>query len=180
MQIQENGFQYPAPGSPQEWYELGVVLRRREMFGEAVNAFREAERLAERAIAELESGAGCAMDSLPCGAAAMDTPTASGPLEISDIPGVLDTPTASGPLEISDIPGALDTPTASDTVGTSVAPEAFTFPAVADGQMSDSSGTSVPTVPDLEFLESLRARAVASIELIQSIRGFVNKDLMNP
>ena len=132
------------------------------MFGEAVNAFREAERLAERAIAELESGAGCAMDSLPCGAAAMDTPTASGPLEISDIPGVLDTPTAS------------------DTVGTSVAPEAFTFPAVADGQMSDSSGTSVPTVPDLEFLESLRARAVASIELIQSIRGFVNKDLMNP
>ena len=161
MQIQENGFQYPAPGSPQEWYELGVVLRRREMFGEAVNAFREAERLAERAIAELESGAGCAMDSLPCGAAAMDTPTASGPLEISDIPGVLDTPTAS------------------DTVGTSVAPEAFTFPAVADGQMSDSSGTSVPTVPDLEFLESLRARAVASIELIQSIRGFVNKDLMN-
>ena len=130
MQIQENGFQYPAPGSPQEWYELGVVLRRRE--------------------------------SLPCGAAAMDTPTASGPLEISDIPGVLDTPTAS------------------DTVGTSVAPEAFTFPAVADGQMSDSSGTSVPTVPDLEFLESLRARAVASIELIQSIRGFVNKDLMNP
>ena len=36
MQIQENGFQYPAPGSPQEWYELGVVLRRREMFGEAV------------------------------------------------------------------------------------------------------------------------------------------------
>ncbi len=162
MQIQENGFQYPAPGSPQEWYELGVVLRRREMFGEAVNAFREAERLAERAIAELESGAGCAMDSLPCGAAAMDTPT------------------ASGPLEISDIPGALDTPTASDTVGTSVAPEAFTFPAVADGQMSDSSGTSVPTVPDLEFLESLRARAVASIELIQSIRGFVNKDLMNP
>ncbi len=162
MQIQENGFQYPAPGSPQEWYELGVVLRRREMFGEAVNAFREAERLAERAIAELESGAGCAMDSLPCGAAAMDTPTASGPLEISDIPGVLDTPTAS------------------DTVGTSVAPEAFTFPAVADGQMSDSSGTSVPTVPDLEFLESLRARAVASIELIQSIRGFVNKDLMNP
>lgn len=144
MQIQENGFQYPAPGSPQEWYELGVVLRRREMFGEAVNAFREAERLAERAIAELESGAGCAMDSLPCGAAAMDTPTAS------------------------------------DTVGTSVAPEAFTFPAVADGQMSDSSGTSVPTVPDLEFLESLRARAVASIELIQSIRGFVNKDLMNP
>ena len=145
MQIQENGFQYPAPGSPQEWYELGVVLRRREMFGEAVNAFREAERLAERAIAELESGAGCAMDSLPCGAAAMDTPTASGPLEISDIPGVLDTPTAS------------------DTVGTSVAPEAFTFPAVADGQMSDSSGTSVPTVPDLEFLESLRARAVASI-----------------
>lgn len=162
MQIQENGFQYPAPGSPQEWYELGVVLRRREMFGEAVNAFREAEQLAERAIAELESGAGCAMDSLPCGAAAMDTPTASGPLEISDIPGVLDTPTAS------------------DTVGTSVAPEAFTFPAVADGQMSDSSGTSVPTVPDLEFLESLRARAVASIELIQSIRGFVNKDLMNP
>ena len=162
MQIQENGFQYPAPGSPQEWYELGVVLRRREMFGEAVNAFREAERLAERAIAELESGAGCAMDSLPCGAAALDTPTASGPLEISDIPGVLDTPTAS------------------DTVGTSVAPEAFTFPAVADGQMSDSSGTSVPTVPDLEFLESLRARAVASIELIQSIRGFVNKDLMNP
>ena len=162
MQIQENGFQYPAPGSPQEWYELGVVLRRREMFGEAVNAFREAERLAERAIAELESGAGCAMDSLPCGAAAMDTPT------------------ASGPLEISDIPGALDTPTASDTVGTSVAPEAFTFPAVADEQMSDSSGTSVPTVPDLEFLESLRARAVASIELIQSIRGFVNKDLMNP
>ena len=162
MQIQENGFQYPAPGSPQEWYELGVVLRRREMFGEAVNAFREAERLAERAIAELESGAGCAMDSLPCGAAAMDTPTASGPLEISDIPGVLDTPTAS------------------DTEGTSVAPEAFTFPAVADGQMSDSSGTSVPTVPDLEFLESLRARAVASIELIQSIRGFVNKDLMNP
>lgn len=162
MQIQENGFQYPAPGSPQEWYELGVVLRRREMFGEAVNAFREAERLAERAIAELESGAGCAMDSLPCGVAAMDTPTASGPLEISDIPGVLDTPTAS------------------DTVGTSVAPEAFTFPAVADGQMSDSSGTSVPTVPDLEFLESLRARAVASIELIQSIRGFVNKDLMNP
>lgn len=162
MQIQENGFQYPAPGSPQEWYELGVVLRRREMFGEAVNAFREAERLAERAIAELESGAGCAMDSLPCGAAAMDTPTASGPLEISDIPGVLDTPTAS------------------DTVGTSVAPEAFTFPAVADGRMSDSSGTSVPTVPDLEFLESLRARAVASIELIQSIRGFVNKDLMNP
>ena len=162
MQIQENGFQYPAPGSPQEWYELGVVLRRREMFGEAVNAFREAERLAERAIAELESGAGCAMDSLPCGAAAMDTPTASGPLEISDIPGVLDTPTAS------------------DTVGTSVAPEAFTFPAVADGQMSDSSGTSVPTVLDLEFLESLRARAVASIELIQSIRGFVNKDLMNP
>lgn len=162
MQIQENGFQYPAPGSPQEWYELGVVLRRREMFGEAVNAFREAERLAERAIAELESGAGCAMDSLPCGAAAMDTPTASGPLEISDIPGVLDTPTAS------------------DTVGTSVAPEAFTFPAVADGQISDSSGTSVPTVPDLEFLESLRARAVASIELIQSIRGFVNKDLMNP
>ena len=162
MQIQENGFQYPAPGSPQEWYELGVVLRRREMFGEAVNAFREAERLAERAIAELESGAGCAMDSLPCGAAAMDTPTASGPLEISDIPGVLDTPTAS------------------DTVGTSVAPEAFTFPAVADGQMSDSSGMSVPTVPDLEFLESLRARAVASIELIQSIRGFVNKDLMNP
>ena len=154
--------QYPTPGSPQEWYELGVVLRRREMFGEAVNAFREAERLAERAIAELESGAGCAMDSLPCGAAAMDTPTASGPLEISDIPGVLDTPTAS------------------DTVGTSVAPEAFTFPAVADGQMSDSSGTSVPTVPDLEFLESLRARAVASIELIQSIRGFVNKDLMNP
>ena len=144
MQIQENGFQYPAPGSPQEWYELGVVLRRREMFGEAVNAFREAERLAERAIAELESGAGCAMDSLPCGAAAMDTPTAS------------------------------------DTVGTSVAPEAFTFPAVADGRMSDSSGTSVPTVPDLEFLESLRARAVASIELIQSIRGFVNKDLMNP
>ena len=162
MQIQENGFQYPAPGSPQEWYELGVVLRRREMFGEAVNAFREAERLAERAIAELESGAGCAMDSLPCGAAAMDTPT------------------ASGPLEISDIPGALDTPTASDTVGTSVAPEAFTFPAVADGQMSDSSGTSVPIVLDLEFLESLRARAVASIELIQSIRGFVNKDLMNP
>ena len=162
MQIQENGFQYPAPGSPQEWYELGVVLRRREMFGEAVNAFREAERLAERAIAELESGAGCAMDSLPCGAAAMDTPTASGPLEISDIPGVLDTPTAS------------------DTVGTSVAPEAFTFPAVADGQMSDSSGTSVPTVPDLEFLESLRARAVASIELIQSIRGFVIQDLMNP
>lgn len=162
MQIQENGFQYPAPGSPQEWYELGVVLRRREMFGEAVNAFREAERLAERAIAELESGAGCAMDSLPCGAAAMDTPTASGPLEISDIPGVLDTPTAS------------------DTVGTSVAPKAFTFPDVADGQMSDSSGTSVPTVPDLEFLESLRARAVASIELIQSIRGFVNKDLMNP
>ena len=162
MQIQENGFQYPAPGSPQEWYELGVVLRRREMFGEAVNAFREAERLAERAIAELESGAGCAMDSLPCGAAAMDTPVASDPLEISDIPGVLDTPTAS------------------DTVGTSVAPEAFTFPAVADGRMSDSSGTSVPTVPDLEFLESLRARAVASIELIQSIRGFVNKDLMNP
>ena len=144
MQIQENGFQYPAPGSPQEWYELGVVLRRGEMLGGAVNAFREAERLAERAIAELESGAGCAMDSLPCGAAAMDTPTAS------------------------------------DTVGTSVAPEAFTFPAVADGQMSDSSGTSVPTVPDLEFLESLRARAVASIELIQSIRGFVNKDLMNP
>lgn len=154
--------QYPTPGSPQEWYELGVSLRRKEMFGEAVNAFLEAERLAERAISELESGAGCAMDSLPCGAAAMDTPV------------------ASDPLEISDIPGALDTPTASDTVGTSVAPEAFTFPAVADGRMSDSSGTSVPTVPDLEFLESLRARAVASIELIQSIRGFVNKDLMNP
>ena len=88
MQIQENGFQYPAPGSPQEWYELGVVLRRREMFGEAVNAFREAERLAAHALAEQK--------------------------------------------------------------------------------------------PDTGEMEQLRARAVVSIELIQSIRGFVNKDLMNP
>ena len=32
-----------APGSPFEWYELGVSLRRNEQFGEAINAFRKAE-----------------------------------------------------------------------------------------------------------------------------------------
>lgn len=79
-----------SPGSPYEWYELGVSLRRKEMFGEAINAFRQAEEMAE-ALA----------------------------------------------MEVSEARNA-------------------------------------------EELLALRNRARASIDLIKSIRGFVNKDLMNP
>lgn len=84
------------PGSPFEWYELGVSLRRNEQFGEAINAFRKAEGEAAR-IMEEYSGLGYRDDRL-----------------------------------------------------------------------------------DMEELRSLRDRASASIELILRIRGFVNKDLMNP
>ncbi|MCD8312600.1 MAG: hypothetical protein LUC24_00385, partial [Bacteroidales bacterium] len=34
-----------SPASPQEWYEAGVLLRARERFGEAINAFRQAADL---------------------------------------------------------------------------------------------------------------------------------------
>lgn len=84
------------PGSPFEWYELGVSLRRNEQFGEAINAFRKAEEEAVR-IMEENSGLRYLDDRL-----------------------------------------------------------------------------------DMEELRSLRDRALASIELILRIRGFVNKDLMNP
>ena len=44
------------PGSPSEWYELGVSLRQRERFGEAINAFRKAEETAAALIERLSSG----------------------------------------------------------------------------------------------------------------------------
>ncbi len=34
------------PVSPQEWYETGVLLRKQERFGEAINAFARAAELA--------------------------------------------------------------------------------------------------------------------------------------
>ncbi len=35
-----------SPVSPQEWYEAGVLYRREERFGEAINAFARAAELA--------------------------------------------------------------------------------------------------------------------------------------
>ena len=95
------------PGSPSEWYELGVSLRQRERFGEAINAFRKTEETAEALIERLSSGQS------------------------------------------------------------------------ADG--SDAAAyTECTGKYSITELQTLRSRAEASIELILRIRGFVNKDLMNP
>lgn len=48
------------PGSPSEWFDLGVFYRRNACFGEAVNAFMTAaettadENLRARALASIE------------------------------------------------------------------------------------------------------------------------------
>ena len=95
------------PGSPYEWYELGVSLRQRERFGEAINAFRNAEETAAALIERLSSGQS------------------------------------------------------------------------ADG--SDAAAyTECTEKYSITELQTLHSRAAASIELILRIRGFVNKDLMNP
>lgn len=39
------------PGSPAEWYDLGVFFRMNNRFGEAMNAFAEAARAAEDLLA---------------------------------------------------------------------------------------------------------------------------------
>ena len=94
------------PGSPYEWYELGVSLRQRERFGEAINAFRNAEETAVALIERLSSGQS------------------------------------------------------------------------ADG--SEVAHTECTVKYSITELQTLHSRAAASIELILRIRGFVNKDLMNP
>ena len=81
------------PGSPEEWYDLGVLYRRNARFGDAVNAFSMA---AETAGDELASSCG------------------------------------------------------------------------TDGMSRKNA------------LAALRSKALASIELLKDINGFVNADLMNP
>lgn len=90
------------PGSPAEWYDLGVFFRMNNRFGEAINAFSEAVRAAEDELSRLSA----------------DIPDAS----------------ASGPAGPERIRG----------------------------------------------LERIRASALASIDLLKEINGFVNTDLMNP
>lgn len=86
------------PGSPTEWFDLGVSLRQQACFGDAMNAFMMA---AETAVEEMK--------------------------RIRDV-----------------------------------------FP-------------RNPAVEnDIAALESLRSRALASVELLKEINGFVNVDLMNP
>ncbi len=46
------------PGSPREWFELGVSLRKAERFGEAINAFSRAAQCAEDQIAVSDNVAG--------------------------------------------------------------------------------------------------------------------------
>lgn len=101
------------PGSPSEWYELGVSLRQRERFGEAINAFRNAVETASVLIGELSS--------------------------------------------------CLDEPAADNSLPSGCGPSG------GDGRMYS-----------VEELQALKSKAEASIELILRIRGFVNKDLMNP
>ena len=101
------------PGSPSKWYELGVSLRQREQFGEAVNAFRNAVETASVLIGELSS--------------------------------------------------CLDEPAADNSLPSGCGPSG------GDGRMYS-----------VEELQALKSKAEASIELILRIRGFVNKDLMNP
>ncbi len=44
-----------SPVSPQEWYEAGVLFRREERFGEAINAFARAAELASEEMAGIKS-----------------------------------------------------------------------------------------------------------------------------
>ena len=118
MNIEKNDM---TPGSPYEWYELGVSLRRKELFGEAVNAFRKAEETASELIGILSSE--------KCESVSRNDLSPKGRTDGSS--------------------------------GEACQPE-------------NAEGFSV------EELRTLKNRAVASIELILRIRGFVNKDLMNP
>lgn len=92
------------PGSASEWYDLGVSLMRQTRFGDAINAFSRAARL------------------------------------------------ASGEL---DLLSAKDVPDPSPSLN------------------PDSS-------PRATSLNDIKRKSLASIEVIQEIIGFVNKDLMNP
>lgn len=47
MDINHSGI---APGSPEEWYDLGVFYRKNGRFGEAINAFMAAAESGDKAL----------------------------------------------------------------------------------------------------------------------------------
>ncbi len=58
--MESSQFEKHTPGSPEEWFDLGVFYRRNARFGEAMNAFMQAalttddETMKAKAIASVE------------------------------------------------------------------------------------------------------------------------------